>query len=392
MKRSLPYPPNSGLFRPARTLLTVLFSPMLALWAPVSAYAVPPWVGSDTPTYSLTDAGTLNGYFGSQGAAINDLGDVVGTDQGVTERAFLYKRGGKLIDLGAVLAPNGFSFATWINLEGQIVGTFSPSGNFILESMGYVYAGGQFQTLIGPNGEATTPNSINIFGQVVGGLFFPTTSGNGGTYHVFLRQPTGQITDLGTFGGTETPILSDPGLVVGAFGNAINDLSQIVGAFVASDGVYHSFLTQPGGAKSKDIGSLGGFAWATAVNDFAQVVGYSAISSATGFPPPPVHAFLYSGGKMRDLGTLPGGTSSSAFGINIFGQIVGGGDTGGFGFGHGFVYSNGQMHDLNNLLSPAGAKGWLVFNAEGINDRGQIIGDAVNALGEIHAVILTPVY
>jgi hypothetical protein len=27
------------------------------------------------------------------------------------------------------------------------------------------------------------------------------------------------------------------------------------------------------------------------------------------------------------------------------------------------------MQDLNNLLSSAGAKGWLVFNAEGINDR-----------------------
>jgi probable HAF family extracellular repeat protein len=91
------------------------------------------------------------------------------------------------------------------------------------------------------------------------------------------------------------------------------------------------------------------------------------------------------------LGTLPGGTSSSAFGINIFGQIVGGGDTGGGGFGHGFVYSNGQMHDLNNLLSPADAKVWLVWEAVSINDRGQIVGNAVNALGEFHAVILTPV-
>jgi probable HAF family extracellular repeat protein len=341
MKRSLSYLPISGLFRPARTLLTVLLIPMLALWAPVSAYAVPPWVASDTPIYSLTDVGILNGYFGSEGAAINDLGDVVGTDQGNTMRAFLYKRG-KLIDLGITLAPDGFSVANSINLEGQIVGSFSPSGNpFPTANMGFLYAGGQFQTLIGPKGEPTSPTSINIFGQVLGGLFFPNSSGNGGTYHVFLRQPTGQITDLGTFGGTETPILSDPGLVVGAFGNAINDLSQIVGAFVASDGVYHSFLTQPGGAKSKDIGSLGGFAWATAVNDFAQVVGYSAIS-ATVFPPPLLHAFLYSGGKMRDLGTLPGGTSSSAYGINTFGQIVGGGDTGDGGFGHGFVYSNGQ--------------------------------------------------
>ena len=246
--------------------------------------------------------------------------------------------------------------ANSINLEGQIVGNFSPSGNpFPTVSMGFLYAGGQFQTLIGPKGEPTSPTGINIFGQVLGGLFFPTASGNGGTYHVFLRQPTGRITDLGTFGGTETPVLSNPDLVVGAFAIAINDLSQIVGVFVASDGVYHSFLTQPGGVRSKDIGSLGGFAWATAVNDFAQVVGNSAIS-ATVFPPPLLHAFLYSGGKMRDLGTLPGGTSSTASGINIFGQVVGGADPGNGGnFGHGFVYSNGQMRDLNNLLSPADA-------------------------------------
>jgi hypothetical protein len=38
--------------------------------------------GAATPTYTLTDVGILNGYFGSEGAAINDLGDVVGTDPG----------------------------------------------------------------------------------------------------------------------------------------------------------------------------------------------------------------------------------------------------------------------------------------------------------------------
>jgi probable HAF family extracellular repeat protein len=205
---------------------------------------------------------------------------------------------------------------------------------------------------------------------------------------VFLRQPTGQLTDLGSFGGTETPILSDPGLIVGAFGNAINDLSQIVVVFVTSDGVYHSFLTQPGGTRFKDLGSLGGYTWATAVNDFAQAVGYAAISTTGNL----THAFLYSGGKMRDLGKLPGGTSSNATGINIFGEIVGEGDTASGGdFGHAFVCLNGKMHDLNDLLSPTTGKGWLVFDADGINDLGQIICDAVNALGELHAVILTPV-
>jgi probable HAF family extracellular repeat protein len=157
---------------------------------------------------------------------------------------------------------------------------------------------------------------------------------------------------------------------------------------VAPDGRYHAFLAQPGQTPAKDLGTLGGDTEASALNDLGQVVGYSVVAS-TGFTRR-IHAFLYAGGRLRDLGTLPGGTSSDAFGLNIFGQVVGVGDAAGGGdFGHGFVYLYGQMHDLNELLSSS-AKGWLVFDARGINDRGQIVGGAVNALGTIHVVILTP--
>jgi probable HAF family extracellular repeat protein len=341
----------------------------------VPSYNVP------APTYTLTDLGSSEGagYF-SEGTAINDFGDAVGF---IGNNAFLYHRG-HLINLGALLPSNSYSSAHSINLEGQVVGVlfgFSPFAT------GFLYSDGQIQTLTGPNGESANPSSINNLGQVVGTL----QSIQLGVLisHVFLRQPMGQITDLGTFGGTETPIASNPGLAVGAFGSAINDVGQIAGVFVAQDGRYHAFLAQPGRTNSKDLGTLGGGdAWAVALNDFGQVVGYSAIAS-TGFLN---HAFLYSGGKMRDLGTLPGGTSSDASGINIFGQVVGSGDVADEGnFGHGFVYLYGQMFDLNELLS-SDAKGWLVFFALGINDLGQIVGSAVNAAGTIHSVILTPHY
>ena len=69
-----------------------------------------------------------------------------------------------------------------------------------------------------------------------------------------------------------------------------------------------------------DLGTLPGAgtgnSYGYSINDGGQIVGSS--SSADGS-----HAFLYSGGTMTDLGTLPGDAESTAFGINNSGQVVG---------------------------------------------------------------------
>ena len=57
-----------------------------------------------------------------------------------------------------------------------------------------------------------------------------------------------------------------------------------------------------------DLGTLGGSATPLGLNDLGEVVGYFYISGNVS------HAFLYSGGIMKDLGTL-GGSSSQASGI-----------------------------------------------------------------------------
>lgn len=65
-----------------------------------------------------------------------------------------------------------------------------------------------------------------------------------------------------------------------------------------------------------DLGTLGGVGYeyigseATGVNDSGQVVGSSYVPDGT------FYGFLYSGGTMSDLGTLPGGSESVATGIN----------------------------------------------------------------------------
>jgi probable HAF family extracellular repeat protein len=110
-----------------------------------------------------------------------------------------------------------------------------------------------------------------------------------------------------------------------------------------------------------------GFSEAYAINNYGQIVGSSITASGQ------EHAFLYSGGKMKDIDTLPGGTDSCAVSINDNGQIVGWSTTAS-GEIHAFLYSRGKMEDLGTL------PGGIWSYATGINNKGQIVGYS-DALG-----------
>ncbi|HMC47152.1 MAG TPA: HAF repeat-containing protein, partial [Caballeronia sp.] len=93
-------------------------------------------------------------------------------------------------------------------------------------------------------------------------------------------------------------------------------------------------------------------------------------STANGF----VHAFLYENGVMTDLGTLPGRSNSSAFGINNRGQIVGESDIGNNSYSpHAFLFEHGMMTDLGTL------PGDNFSEAVGITERGQIAGNSTSS-------------
>jgi chitinase len=281
--------------------------------------------------------------------------------------------------LGAVIAPTGFSLPFAINAAGEVVGycydEHTPA-NVITEA--FVYQDGRALRFTVPESNQTGATSLNNLGQVVGNFTIPDDPDN---RRAFLRQPNGRLTVLGTFGALQ------------AIPMAINDRGQIAGWTNTVDGGIHAFLLQPGSRTPQDLGSLGPdtFAQALGINNLGQVVGNSGLISSGPNPPFPSHAFLYSEGRMRDLGTL-GGITSAALGINNLGQIVGWSSLASSeSVQHGFVLIAGQMRDLNKLLNPT-VTGWVILIATDINDRGEIVAFAsrISNPDIVATVILKP--
>jgi probable HAF family extracellular repeat protein len=158
----------------------------------------------------------------------------------------------------------------------------------------------------------------------------------------------------------------------------INDAGQIVGASSTDSGVQHAFLYTNGGMK--DLGTLGGrSSVARGINRRGQVVG--AAETANGAE----HAFLYERGVMRDLGTL-GGKDSQAYAINTAGEVVGQARTR-QGVLHAFLRRGDALQDLNSLI-PA-RYGWVLTLAASISDAGQIVGVG-RVRGHHRAFLLSP--
>jgi len=160
-------------------------------------------------------------------------------------------------------------------------------------------------------------------------------------------------------------------LYLGALGGSwssaydINERGEIVGWATTADGFLHAFLWQ--GGTMTDLGTLdgGNMSSALAINNRGQVVGYGTITSDDPGPEGPYHAFIWQDGVMTDLGSL-GGADSRARDINDRGQVVGESETAS-GVGHAFLWENGIMTDLGTL----GGTGSF---AVAINERGQVLG------------------
>jgi probable HAF family extracellular repeat protein len=201
------------------------------------------------------------------------------------------------------------------------------------------------------------------------------------------------VTDLGTLGGSSTVAfgINNSGTAVG-WGEA---LTGDVGAF-SSNGAMQNLLGLTGatdtyayginssgsivgtsyvngqphgemwnGSKSTDLGAG---IYATAINDAGAIVGGDG------------HAFLLANGAFQDLGVLPGGNWSSAYGISNAGTVVGYGNIGN-GIFRGFVLTPaGGMTELGTL-------GGNNSYATAVNSSGEVVGHASLSSGYDNAFL-----
>ncbi len=218
--------------------------------------------------------------------------------------------------------------------------------------------------------DVSSPYSVTDLGTLGGNESFGYAINNSGTM-IGLANTTGDT--------TTHPFLYRRGRMTD-LANAletaedINGRSQIVGGKTVNN-VFVPALYDYNTNKVTTLGSLGGITpynfsgTAMSVNFFGNVVGYSYLDSDNR------HAFLYSNGLMKDIGSFGG--YSSATGINNWGIIAGFSSNDVFGRAHAFIYENGVMEDINPLNDPSFTK--LESYARDINDLKQVVGEYLMA-------------
>lgn len=354
--------------------------------------------------YVVTDLGVLQDHQSSRAFGINNHGVAVGecTQNGFLQNAFLCEKNStmkKVVSLGQ--SGIGQNVAVAVSNAEHIVGSYCDETGV---SHGWILYSEKIHDLGTLGGNFCTPYAVNSSGVVVG-TSFNTDYKN----HAFVWSD-GVMTDL--FPSSNFSIATN-----------INDAGDIVGFFENESFESIAFLRRANG-EVVNLGSLGqtGFAFSNAngVNNRGQVVGASF--STTGYN----HAFIFSDGKMRDLGTLRKArssknsgnniannsacdTTSEAFKINNHGVVIG--ESVSLGLrARPFVWSikNG-MQDLQKLLrNPAtdfskpanvSAQPFHLERVSDINDAGEIVGwgywgeleNDDDGSSHCHAVLLSPV-
>jgi probable HAF family extracellular repeat protein len=374
----------------AKTLLHLAVGAACISGTPVLAQES---AGASGPAhYSLITLGSLGGS-ASSGNAITEFGWPLGNSNlaGDTETHAAIWIGARPFDLGTLGGPNsavdwpvhnrqgviaGFAETTAMMAENWSCSAFFPTTDHHV-CTGFVIREGEMKalpTLGGTNGYAS---GVNDRGDVVGWAETTLQDSTCTFPQVFQfeavkygRDDQPQI--LPPLSGDQdsaATALNDAGDVVGISGECNN----AVGALSAK----HVVLWHNG--KPNELKTFDGSGWNTPtdINERGDVVGFAnvkpdiAADGSLEFNPV---AFIWTKEKgAQKILPLAGDTNSIAYAINNRGQVVGqsfGGPEG----SRAFIWENDKATDLNALVS--GDAGIYLLYAEGIDDRGDITGQA----------------
>ena len=320
----------------------------------------------NTPTLYTTSLVPI----GQVACALNAVGQIAGITNyavGANTRPVIWNQDTPTSAAVAPITQDEFCSVGAINDAGQIVGGFNSD----VAIVPFVWSSGgvqQIPLLSGAIGGQAS--GINQIGDIVGNSY-----GVDGTLAFVWRV------------GTDVQELA--ALPNDTFSNAysINDAGQAAGTS-GNDNSRHAVLWSNSGVV-QDLGTLPGdtSSAAAGINTAGDVVGYSEGSGGR-------RAFLWNTATgMQDLGQLSNCTDSEALAINDSGAVVGNCTVS--GESHAFLWTaQGGMQDLNQLIiwtpqpgTPAlsqpttsGALPIVLLGAHAINNKGQIIATAMDAL------------
>lgn len=308
------------------------------------AHASPTYHAS-YPEYRVTIVGPA----GSQPAAINNAGAVVGVtyvSATGSYRSFVNYGKGPL-DLGLLGGRSNYAVA--INDKGEVLGNWITTAGLL---RGYVYYRGSFRQLNPVPGRTTGYVDINNAGYIVAEA---TPAGPaGGNPRSYLRAPNGTWRDLGAL----------PFENVATQAAALNNRNQVTGIsgeLIFPEIPYHAFIWSRG--TIRDLGGLGYTPnYGLDINDRGQVAGYVSTETFR-----EALAAIFSHGRVNLIDTRPPGNYrySTAVGINNHGHVIGTSD-----FLGPYVYRGRRMESVNALIDPG--SGWSISFPRAINDAGQI--------------------